>query len=268
ILYLFYSADLLEITRDMGKKAFAGGYIDDTMLVAVSDSVESNLDILAQLTPRCLAWSARHACQFDVKKFQLIHFTKNPRHEEAAKQGLDIAGVTIEPEKAVKYLGILIDSKLRWKEHAEAAVAKATKTLLACARLPRPTFGLPHRHVRRLYISVVLPRLEYGLSVWFSPVRARPSGKGRCGSVGVARQCDKLQRVAARLIAGGFRTTSTDMLVYHADLLPTTVGLNKAAHNAAVRLATLPKSHPLQPLVARAMRRTPRLHRSPLHDLF
>lgn len=52
--------------------------------------------------------------------------------------------MNIVPQKTVKYLGILIDIKLRWKEQAEAAVAKATKTLLACARLSRPTFGLPH----------------------------------------------------------------------------------------------------------------------------
>lgn len=126
----------------------------------------------------------------------------------------------------------------------------------------------PTRLTQRLYILVVLPRLEYSLSVWYSPVRDRPSGKGQCGSVGVAWQCDKLNRVAARLIAGGFKTTSTDMLVYHADLLPTTIRLNKAAHSAAVRLATLPTSLPLQPLVARAACRQPRLHKSLLHELF
>lgn len=126
ILYLFSSADLLEITNDRGCTAFSGGYIDGTMIVAVSESIESNIEILLQLMSCCLDWSARHACQFNVKKFQLIHFTKNYNHEAATTLGLEINGTTIEPQRTVKYLGILIDSKLHWKEQAEAAVAKAT----------------------------------------------------------------------------------------------------------------------------------------------
>lgn len=43
--------------------------------------MEVNIDILSRLAPHCLEWSARHTCQFDVKKFQLIHFTKNPKHD-------------------------------------------------------------------------------------------------------------------------------------------------------------------------------------------
>lgn len=73
----------------------------------------------------------------------------------------------------------------------QAAVAKATKTLLRT--FVRPIFGQPHRLIRRFYISVVLPRAGYELSVWYTPVRECSWGKRRCCSVAVAHV--QLQRV-------------------------------------------------------------------------
>ncbi|KAL1672501.1 hypothetical protein EV122DRAFT_191642, partial [Schizophyllum commune] len=114
-----------------------------------------------------------------------------------------------------KYLGAILDRRLRFHEQVEAAVAKGTAATLAIARLTRPTFGLPHKHVRQLYRAVVVPKMEYAAPVWYNPIRERPSGKGRKGSVGFARQFGRVQRLAARLICGGFKTTATDVLTYH-----------------------------------------------------
>ncbi|KAI5895935.1 uncharacterized protein SCHCODRAFT_01052103, partial [Schizophyllum commune H4-8] len=120
-----------------------------------------------------------------------------------------------------KYLGVTLDRRLRFHEQAEGAVSKGTATVLAISRLTRPTFGLAHRHVRQLYRAVARPRIEYGAAVRYSPVRPKENGRpGRKGSVGVATKLGKVQRLAARLIFGGFRTTATDVLTFHADLLP------------------------------------------------
>lgn len=86
--------------------------------------------------------------------------------------------------------------------------------------------------------------------------------------MGVAKRIGKIQRMAAIMITGGFRTTPTDTLNYLAGLPPIHLQLNHSAFKAAVRLSTLPQHHPLHKVVQRCMKSYPRFHRSPIHELF
>ncbi|SJL09301.1 uncharacterized protein ARMOST_12678 [Armillaria ostoyae] len=175
-----------------------------------------------------------------------------------------VAGMTIKPKESAKYLGVYIDSKLTFKEHVEYAEGKGVKAATALTRLANTTSGMPHKFIRRLFIGLVVPRMEYTLPMWYNPVR---EGEGRRqGAVGIARRMSKPQRLACKVMAGGLRSTSTEALDYHANILPTHLRMNLAAYKFAVRLCTLPPSHPLQKVVERC-KRIPRLHRSPIHHL-
>ena len=55
-------------------------------------------------------------------------------------------------------LGVQIDQELCWHQHVQQAVQKAEGLLLTVNRLTRPSFRLPEQHVRRLYLSMVLPK--------------------------------------------------------------------------------------------------------------
>lgn len=232
------------------------------MITVSSPTVAENIVKLSELSARALEWSGNHACRFDIDKFQLVHFTRNDK-KLAGDTSLIVNGHEIKASEHAKYLGIVLDRRLRWREHVQKTVAKGTKTLLAVARLTRPTFGLPHKYVCQLYRSVVLPRVEYGLPVWYVPVRPGASSKRRTGSVGTSRQLGKLQRLASLLITGAFRSTPTDLLEYHAALPPVNLHLNRAVFNATARLAALPSHHPLSRSVSRYWGLYPRLHRSP-----
>ncbi|KAJ3476748.1 hypothetical protein NLI96_g10952 [Meripilus lineatus] len=266
ILYLFYGADLLEITDDTQRDRFTAGYIDDTMLAATSATIEENVAKLEAMAIKALEWSSTHACKFDITKFQLVHFTRNQRKYQDLP--VTVADHQVSPTDTAKYLGIILDRRLRWKEQVEKAMSVGTSTMLAVARLSKSTKGLPQRYAMQLYRSVVQPKVEYGLPVWYEPVRKRPGEKRKKGSVGVARKLGKVQRLAARVITGGFRTTATDVLDYHAGLPPIDIHLNQVVFNAAVRMATLPKHHPLHKAVKRCSNRYPHFHRSPIHELF
>ncbi len=266
ILYLFYSADLLEIVDAADRDRASGGFIDDTTFVVTSPTVAQNVAMLEELDPQLLGWSDHHACKFDVPKFQMLHCTRNEKKYEALP--LVIGTHTIVPSDSAKYLGVVVDRKLRWREHADLAVAKGTSAMLAVARLSKPTFGLPHKHIRQLVRSVVIPKMEYALPVWYTPVHTPAGSKRRTGSVGLVNRLGKVQRLAARVISGAFKTTATAALDYHAGLPPIDLRLNQTAFNATVRLASLPPSHPLHKIVKRCARTCPRFHHSPIHELF
>jgi len=70
--------------------------------------------------------------------------------------------------------------------------------------------------------------------------------------------------VATLAITGALRTTPTDLLDAHAGLLPMELVLSKACHRAAVRILTLPNTHPLYRITSTARRRPPRKHLAPL----
>ncbi|KAJ7347775.1 hypothetical protein DFH08DRAFT_699005, partial [Mycena albidolilacea] len=111
-------------------------------------------------------------------------------------------------------------------------------------RISSPTFGLPHSYTRQLFQTVVVPRMEYALQLWYRPVTECESAR-RSGTVWVTKALGKVQRQACKLIMGSLRTTATDMQNYHANIAPIHLRLNRLVYNAAARLAALPASNPV-----------------------
>ena len=75
-----------------------------------------------------------------------------------------------------------------------------------------------------------------------------------------------VQRQALLTMTGGMRSTATDVMEAHAEVLPFDLLIDKLCCRAAIRLCTLPASHPLAPHLGRAARYVKR-HRSALHEL-
>ncbi len=110
ILYVFYGADLLEITNDTQRDRFTTRYINDTMLVASSPSIEENISKIEEMAQKALKWSCTHACKFNISKFQLIHFTQNERKYQNTP--IQIADHIVSLSDTAKYLDIILDQKL------------------------------------------------------------------------------------------------------------------------------------------------------------
>jgi hypothetical protein len=135
---------------------------------------------------------------------------------------------------------MLLDQELRFKEHVAYAVRKGTLWLDQFRRVARPSKGLSTRHMRHFYLAVAVPRMLYAADVFLIPPR-----KSKRGTKGIVAQLAHVQRRAALHTTGAMRTTPTDLLDAHADLLPFELLVDKKCHTAALRLATLPASHPL-----------------------
>ncbi|TFY62485.1 hypothetical protein EVJ58_g3830 [Rhodofomes roseus] len=106
----------------------------------------------------------------------------------------------------------------------------------------------------------------YAAEVWLTPTYDVPGKSRRHGSVGAVQRLSRVQRQAALLITGAMRTTATDTLDAHANLLPFDLLVDRVTIQAATRLLTLPTSHPLYDRVQNARVPVTR-HKSPLHEL-
>ncbi|KAF7366527.1 putative RNA-directed DNA polymerase from transposon X-element [Mycena sanguinolenta] len=259
LLYLIFADELL-VDGTVG-------YIDDNSRLEVGPSVEATTRQLRRhMRDFALPTAKRIGLRFDLPKFQLIHFVPPRRHVTHYRPlPLKIGEIVVQPQTTAKLLGVLLDYKLHFHNHVELAQRRGTKAVLALSRISSPTFGLPHAYTRQLFQTIVVPRMEYALPVWYRPVTDR-EGMRRGGTVWVARALGKVQRQACKLITGSLRTTATDTQNFHANIAPIHLRLNRSAYNSAARLASLPASNPIRGTFARC-RRVPRFHRSPLHHL-
>src|SRR6266481_4947334 len=122
------------------------------------------------------AWSNDHNSCFEMSKLMLVGFS-HQRAPDPQRPGkttpevwptLTIGGTTIKAVTAHKFLGVIFDQELRWKEQAEHVIAKATKWTLCARCLARPAMGISPRQMRQLYQAVTVPSFTYAADVWFA----------------------------------------------------------------------------------------------------
>jgi hypothetical protein len=123
--------------------------------------------------------------------------------------------------------------------------------------------------VCQLYLSIAVPRMLYGADIfltphnWVSPNKTDTKKGGRA----IINKLAAIQQCAAIMITSAMRTTPTDTLDALANLLPIHMLVDKHCHRAGLRLATLPKCHPLYTPVIMAAKHPNITHASPLHRL-
>lgn len=193
-----------------------------------------------------------------------------PQRSKQKDLPLEIDQQKIEPVEQIKYLGVIIDKGLKWKAHAQYALGKGTRTVAALRRLGKQTYGIPSEHMKRLYQTVVIPRMFYAAECYIKPIgnlgREQTNSKGK-GSVTITKRYKQVQRKMAIAITGAMNTTAGDIAEIHAGLIPVQALLNWICIRATVRLATLPKEHPLYAHFQRANRKMVKRYPTQLHFL-
>jgi hypothetical protein len=106
-------------------------------------------------------------------------------------------GISLHCSMSVKYLGVILDSWLTWREHVDFKVRKAHNLLWACRRAYGVMWGLKPRVVHWLYVSVIRPSFTFAALV-------RWPG---CQMASAKKKLSKIQRLACLGITGAMRTT-------------------------------------------------------------
>ena len=236
ILYLFYNADLLDVCEDVGLATSANGFIDDASVIMSSPSTEENCRRIKLIYTRCEDWARKHASKFAPTKYEWIHFSRNRRHD--LKKGLALGhgttAITITLKEACRFLGIILDSGLKWKAHLRHIQVRASGRIGALASLAGSTWGASLKSSRAIYQAMILPQVTYCCSVWYTP-------EGEAGHQPMMlRALTSIQSRAARLIEGAFRMTSIPAMDVETFLLPMRYTLEKHITASYLRLASSP----------------------------
>ena len=212
IALLFYNADLINITKHSRDK-LGLGFIDDTAFATRGKDFEEANEKLREIMESddgALAWGRRHEAEFKLDKMALICASRG-RKPDPNNRGkstplprppIHIQGHRVEPTKSYKFLGVIIDEELKFRDHAAYVIAKGTKYVLACGRMTRASKGVRGNIMKKLYESVAIPKMLYTINVWGTELLRRGRGKREkgWGLRGFAKQIDKVQRMALLLI--------------------------------------------------------------------
>ncbi|KAF5349863.1 hypothetical protein D9758_014006 [Tetrapyrgos nigripes] len=214
------------------------------------------------------AWALAHNCNFALDKFIVIHFP-HPRNGPTPKAPpLSLRDTTVKETESVCVLGVMLDSQLKWKVQQASALGEATSIVSALWRITWPSQGVSLKMIRRLYISVVILKMTYGLDVWYTPPHCPEGGQKRVGSVSALHGLEKVHRQALLSITGAMRSAPTDLLETHANLLPMRYLLEKICYRSLIRIFSLPDNHPIRKMASNAYQhRNTTTHSPPLQTL-
>ncbi|KAI3094034.1 hypothetical protein CBS147333_10045 [Penicillium roqueforti] len=238
ILFAFFNADLVD--QPVDHHGGASAFIDDYFRWRVGSSAEANLaKIQTEDIPRIEEWARQTGSCFAAEKTELIHLTRKKR--EHLEGQIVVNGIIARPSATAKLLGVVFDQELRWKDHVQRTIKRATKTTIALC-------GLRHlrpEQMRQLYQACVTPVVDYASTVWHDPLRDKTH----------LRHLNTVQRTPLIRTLSAFRTVATATLEVEAHVLPTHLRLRHRAQRTIARLHTLPRDHPVWMALLRAQKR-------------
>ena len=232
ILYLIYNADLIE---NCGNGVTSNGWVDDVCFMAKGDSERETIKRLRAACRKADQWARTHASVFDPKKYALVHFV-NTREVDPQFTSLSLQGHTVPATRtAERYLGYWLDPGLEFHHHREKAVTKASVSLQALRSLAGSSWGASISAMRRIYQAVVIPQMLFGVSAWYQPLLISKTKARAINQTFVG-----VQKRAACLISGAFRTTAAEALNTELHLPPIAIHMNQLVKETALRLRTGP----------------------------
>ena len=155
LLFLIFINDLPESVLE----SFTGIYCDDTLLAKEISNINEAQQLQKDLD-QVFEWSKLWGMKFNAEK--CIQMTVTNKRKSFSYQ-YQLNEEKLSKENKIKYLGIIIDNKLNFKEHIQDKSKKATTVL---NMLKRNLYFAPKIVKEKAYISCVLPIIEYGSTCW------------------------------------------------------------------------------------------------------
>ena len=228
ILYLFYNADLLEITNRAGVAASSLGFVDDVNILAYGKSTEGNCRTLENMHEKCMKWASRHGSVFAPTKYELIHLSRRPKKFNM-QATLTIETNAVTPKPDIRILGLQIDTKLRWGPHVRKIQDKMIRQTMALSKITASTWGATFAKARQVYTTVIRPAITYGSIAWHIPEAIQ---KGKYTS----QKLTVTQNKCLRMISGAFRATPIPVLEAETFVPPLNLHLDHLQAKARARL--------------------------------
>lgn len=145
--------------RDSNVKLIA--YADDTALIVGADSRTELERKVNPLLQEIVEWGHKRKLMFNSSKTECILL----RGFRKRNPTIIMSGTSLRFKPQVKYLGMILDSKLTFKPHARYIADKAVKKFAVFRAIARKDFGIKTGVLRLLYKGIFESVISYGSGV-------------------------------------------------------------------------------------------------------
>lgn len=157
ILYLLYMHDV-----PTSSTSTTATFADDTGYLAVEETVEDSTNELQSILNKFVTWTKTWRIKLNESKSTHIVFT----NKKIKHCPIFINGIKIPHANTAKYLGMTLDTKLRWKEHIKKKRDELNIKFRKIYWLLGRNSELSVFNKLTLYKQVLRPVWSYGIQLW------------------------------------------------------------------------------------------------------
>jgi ribonuclease HI len=192
-------------------------FADDLILAIKGDTIGAVENYSNGELKKITDWAKRNKITFNEEKSKVMLVSRRKR-KDARSLNVYLNNKKLEQVPTMKYLGIIMDQKFKFKEHISYVTEKCTKMIHRLARAAKVSWGIKHEAMKTIYAGAILPLLLYGAPVWFEAMKLEYN----------KRKFIRIQRLINIRTAKAFRTTSSEALCIIAGVTPITIKIEEA----------------------------------------
>ena len=135
-------------------------FADDTNIFCSGSNIQELSELVTSELCKLKQWFDRNKLSLNLSKTKMMLFSN---HKTNIQVKIQVEGVEIERVSENKFLGVIIDEKINWKQHIKYIQTKISRSISV---LGKSKHILDYKALRILYCSMVLPYLNYCSEVW------------------------------------------------------------------------------------------------------
>jgi hypothetical protein len=187
-------------------------FADDLLVMTQAESI-GEVQINANIKIDKIAkWARDNTINFNKEKSKVMLLTRRKRKEQKK--------VAVTPQiQKLKYLDIIFDYKLTFRDHINYIAEKCTKLIFALAKSAKINWGLGHKALKTIYVGGISPLLLYGAPVWITAMEKEK----------YKNKITRVQKLINIKMPKTYRTVSSEALCVVTGMVPIHLKIKEAA---------------------------------------
>ena len=166
LLFILYINDIANSSKLLKFILFA----DDTNIFYSCNNLENFNSILNTELEIVSQWLIANKLSINLKKTKYVIFRSRQKTIDHLNFSVKINSKPIECKQSIKFLGVIIDQHLTWKDHIDTIASKISRSI---GVISKARYFISQTSLLQLYYSLVYPYLYYGNVVWGSTYKTR-----------------------------------------------------------------------------------------------
>ena len=182
-------------------------FADDILLMARGPSHSAVLKTVTDTLRTLENWCKSHKLVNSKDKTTLMPMSR--RNSDNYKNHTDIKSWGLKVATKMKYLGIMLDSKMDWFPHTQYLENKLLHIRNNLARCSKATWDVSYANLVIIYKHAILPTITYTAVEWYSTTSKRAKNK-----------LQQIQRSFLIFLTKAYRTVSLESFSAIAEIIP------------------------------------------------